>query len=282
MPAPSTMKQAAGQYSISYSTTLPWKKQTNTEEKKLKTMKPVIHSIFEECAKMTDDDYWKSIYNNCSKGKFPRGFSFKNNVLMHKKGSKVSTLQLDNCKTDTFISTRKFFQFTGGIMSVSDRKLLEDMEEDRLTELSNKEITWKDIRLEKHKEMLILEYVNDMTKNYSLSDIEKKELTTVIKKGLMLKYFNGNDIIVKDKKIINIKGLIKNKETGLFDIDAKYIKYSETYSDSLGLDTDKDEVVEFLNHWNKFLESLTLKRNKKVSTYSSSALTESVMESSKG
>lgn len=276
------MKQTAGQYSMSYSTTLPWKKTISLEEKKQKTMKPIIHEIFHDCAKMTDDDFWQSIFMNCARGKFPRCFTFKNNVLTHKKGSKVSTLQLENSKTETFISTMKFFQVMAGIMSTRDRKNLQEIEEEKLSESLNKNQKWKDIRLEKYQEVLILEYVNLLTKTYNLSSDDKKELTTVIKKGIMLKYFNNDNILLKDKKIFEIKGLIKNPETGLFDIDSDYIKNIETYSNDLGIETENSDIAGFLNNWKKFLESLNIKRNKKVSTYSSSALTESVMEYSKG
>jgi superfamily II RNA helicase len=72
---------------------------------------------------------------DCSRGKFPRGFTFKNNLLTHKKGSRITTLELNNSATEVFSATMNFFQSTAGIMSAKDRQKLQQKEEEKLLDI---------------------------------------------------------------------------------------------------------------------------------------------------
>src|SRR4051794_24053377 len=84
-----------GQYSISVAYS-PWKtdkpKTINADTKKgKKTLRPIINPIFEKCAILTEDTFWKSTFSECARGRFPRGYSFKNNLITHKKGNKITS-----------------------------------------------------------------------------------------------------------------------------------------------------------------------------------------------
>ena len=128
------MSNSVGQYSVSISFSLPWKKEKPkiTDKKRKKTLKPIVNPIFEKCADLTADIFWKSILMDCARGKFPRGFSFKNNLLSHKKGSRVTTLEVNKSATDTLVGTINFFQSVAGIMSATDREKLQQKEEEKI------------------------------------------------------------------------------------------------------------------------------------------------------
>jgi len=52
----------------------------------------VVHSIFEECAKNVEDEYWKDIFNHASRGKFPRSFSYTNKNLIYHIGNQKKNI----------------------------------------------------------------------------------------------------------------------------------------------------------------------------------------------
>ena len=267
-----------GKYSVSISFSLPWKKErprsaalTDTKKRK-KTLKPIVHSIFEKCSELTQDSFWQGIFMDCARAKFPRGYSFKNNLLTHKKGNKISTLELNSSPTDVFIMTMKFFQNTSGILSETDRKRKQDEDDQKMAELGeNEDITWKEIRTEKLKEVLIIEFINSLCIKMKFDEEEKRELITTVKKGLMLKYFNGDNIVMEGGRIIEIEGLKYNKELKCYDIDKNYIRRIERRGASLGVEiSEKKANVDFLDIWRKYLESLENKRTKRNTNFSSS------------
>jgi hypothetical protein len=209
---------------------------------------------------------------DCARGKFPRGFNFKNNLLNHKKGSKITSLELTNSATEVFSDTMNFFQCAAGIMSAKDRHKLQQKEEEKLLEEMEKDtdLSWGKIRKENLKEVLITEFIADVAKKMNFDDQEKKELTTTVKKGIMLKCFNSNNIIMEEGKIVEIDGLIYNEETNEYEIDQEYIPEKNFRKES-GLGVEKDEEkpeINFLEIWKKYLEDLENKRNKKITSFS--------------
>lgn len=266
---------AVGSYSVSVSFSLPWKKEglkakISEGKKRKKIIKPIINPIFEKCASLTEDKFWQVIFMECARGKFPRGFTFKNNLLTHKKGNKLTCLELNNSPTEVFIATINFFQTVAGIMSNSDRQKLQKQEEEKIIEqMDEEEITWKQIRKENLKDILLNEFVCDMCQKMDFNQDEKKELITTIKKGIMLKCFNADNIIMEDGKIVEIDGLIYNEKTREYEIDQSYMKKYGRKESSLGIEKDDQKIdIDFLEMWRKYLESLETKRSKKMTSFS--------------
>ena len=268
-----------GKYNVSISFfTSPWKKDkpktvvTPGNNRRKKTLKPVIHPIFEQCSQLTSDLFWAAIFMDCARGKFPRGYTFKNNLLTHKKGNKISTLELNNSPTDVFIMVMKFFN-TSGIMSETDRKRKQDEEDIKLAEQMEgyEDMTWKDVRTEKLREVMIGEFINSLSTRMKFNEEEKRELITTVKKGLMLKYFNADNIVMEGGRIIEIDGLIFNRHTNMYEIDKAYVRKTERKGQGLGVEvSESTPPVDFLQIWKKYLESLDNKRTKKNVAFSSS------------
>ena len=271
-----------GKYNVSISFfTSPWKKDkpkvpvssTPGGNRRRKTLKPVIHPIFETCSGLTSDEFWKAIFMDCARGKFPRGYSFKNNLLTHKKGNKISTLELNSSPTDVFLMTLRFFQTMSGLLSETDRKRKQDEEDIKLAEESERdfEMTWKDVRVEKLREVMISEFINSLCLKMKFNEEEKRELITTVKKGLMLKYFNADNIVMEGGRIIEIDGLIFNRHTNMYEIDKSYVRRTERKGQGLGVEvSESTPPVDFLQIWKKYLESLDNKRTKKNVAFSSS------------
>ena len=267
------MAQNVGQYSVSISSFLPWKSEKSvvTPKKNKKMLKPIINPIFEQLANLTEDIFWKTIFLDCSRGKFPRGFTFKNNVLTFKKGNKMTRLELTTNLAESFTSSMNFFQSAGGIMSKEDREKIRRKEEERILEQieSETEKNWKDIKKENLKEILLNEFINDICEELKFNDMEKRELTTTIKKGIILKCFNNENIIMEDGRIVEIEGLIYDEKKREHDIHEDYIIKRDRKTSDLGIEkTDEINTFYFMDMWKKYLDNLGNKRNKKISSFS--------------
>lgn len=268
-----------GSYSVSVNFALPWKKDKpanaiGENKKRKKTLKPIIHPIFEKCAGLTEDNFWISTFNDCSRGKFPRGFNYKNNILLHKKGNKLARCELSDSPSEVFFTTREFFRVAAGIMSAEDRKRFKQLEEEKLAEKeAKKEYKWKDIKTERLKEILINEFINNLAIKLDFDEDEKNELITTVKKGFLLKYFNSSNVIMAGFKIVEIDGLLYNEENREYEIDSRYINNKKIKKGGTGLGIEKTEKktdVDFLTMWEKYLDCLDNKKVKKSTSYSSS------------
>ena len=71
-----------GTYSVSIKSFFDsWKQKApkpEIDKKGKKTLKPILHPIFEKCSCLTSDKFWQYIFMDCARGKFPRNFSYKN------------------------------------------------------------------------------------------------------------------------------------------------------------------------------------------------------------
>lgn len=270
--------QSVGVYSVSvksfFGNIKPKTDKELLEKKRKKTLKPIIYPIFESCSKMTEDKFWQAKFMECAQGKFPRGFTYKNNLITFRKANKMHRLELSDSPAEAFIATMEFFNKSVGMMSVEDQKRLKKAEDEKLLEKlqSSKDITWKDIKTEKIKDILICEFIETLANKMCLSYEEKKELITVIKKGFMLKYFTGSNIEMEDGKIKEIDGLICDDQTRHIYIDERFmVRKATKQSFSLGIEkVESKPQIDFLEIWEKYLSSLENKRRKKNLTYSSS------------
>lgn len=165
-----------------------------------------------------------------------------------------------------------FFQARGGIMSLSDRHKMKQREEEKLIEEmeNDNELSWGQVRKENLKDVLLNEFISDICRKMNFNVEEKKELTTTINKGIMLKCFNSNNIFMENGKIVEIDGLIYNEDTNEYEIDDVYLTRKNTRKDSgLGIEKyDKETEYDFLDIWRKYLENLENKRNKRVTSFS--------------
>lgn len=267
------MSQSVGQYSVSISSFLPWKTETpvSKTKKPKKLLKPIINPIFEQLANLTEDNFWKTIFLDCSRGRFPRGFTFKNNLLKFKKGNKMTCLEITSNLVETFTSYMNFFQSAGGIMSKEDREKIKKMEEERILEQIEKETdkNWKDIKKENLKEALLNEFIKEICEDLNFNEQEKIELTTTIKKGIILKCFNNDNIIMEDGKISEIEGLVYNDKKRQHDIHKDFLVKKSSKSSDLGIGKTQDKNNPcFIDMWIKYLDNLENKRNKKISSFS--------------
>jgi hypothetical protein len=257
-----TNKIRTGSYAVTTVYSMPWvkKKTTTKRAPRKKATKKVVHEIFSRCADIVTDPYWVSIFTDCSYDKFPRGFSFKNGLLTHRKGNKINRTLVPNSPAEAISASLSFFKSAAGLMSKADRKRMQEEDEKRLADQTNiKDMKWSDISLATVKELLINEFISDVAKSDNFDTEQKNDLATTVKMGFMLKYFKNKDVEMEDGKIKSIKGLIYDREVNEYSIDPT-IKTKIPGRKYQGLGIEKRPAkphVPFIDIWEKYLNNLT-------------------------
>lgn len=190
-----------------------------------KTKRVIEYPIFDTMMNQEQDPYWKSLFDDAAVGKFPRNFKFQNGSLYYKIRSKTleHPIESDSSTNDLLEmiqAVKQFFLVTAGILSPEDlrRKKLE--EEKRILELMNNEVvSWKQIRSEKQRMIMLSLYVEKIGKKYGLSVEERKGLVQNIRIGMLAGYFHNDNISIIGNRIEEIEGLCFNEDTKEFYID---------------------------------------------------------------
>lgn len=240
---------------------------SRSRNNKNKTVREIIHPLFNECSKIILDPFWIDKFNLGSMGKFPRGFSYHDGILTYRKGSKSISIDLPNSPVEASHMIMDFFKIHGGIFSPMDQQTSLNINDQEDTAKNNNDqpITWNDIN-NKMQECLLSNYFTEMQKIMNLSQSETNNLRQVVKLGITNKYFGKYNILLDKTRISSINGLLWNNEQRYFFIDSELKPMAvRTYSrnkDALPVidPNQKDMVPQFYIKWVKYLESL----NKKV------------------
>ena len=267
--AKSNYQIPTGSYAVTTVYSMPWTKKTSSSSKtkttrgrRKKAEKKVIHPIFEQCSEISEDAYWVSIFRDCARGKFPRGFSYKNSLMTFRRGNKTVRTEITSSPHETLSICISFFKSSAGLMSNEDRERLQKEQEEKLLKsLDVSNLEWKDIRTHRVKEVLLTDYITQLSKFKNFTPDEKKELITTVKSGFMLGYLSSKQILMKDGKIDQIEGINYDDSTRKYFIDPELMtKIPTRSSKDLGLSkfTEKKKVS-FMSSWEKYLANLDKK-----------------------
>lgn len=247
-----------GNYAVNSTKSRPWLEtpinQSQSKTRRSKSLPLIINPIFDECAQLTTDPYWMSIFNQAAIGKFPRGFMYRDGYLTYKKGNRVQRLEMPQAPIEAYSACLSFFNKTAGMMSTSD--MAKNQQEYDLRISTTKSIfdcTWSDIKNSEIRKLLFSDFNEELSKRFRLTTEEKLQLSTTIHLGFYLGYFQDRQVDFREGKIHSIKGLLFNHESRLFTIDPKLqpkvVKISKRIQD--GSSRDKNSL---LSQWNKYLE----------------------------
>ena len=260
-------ERRTGTYAIATVYKIPWsdkKKKKKTGKNRKKHKNKIVNSIFYECSENIADPYWKKIFENASRGKFPRGFMFRNGVLTHKKGNKIQRLEIVESPIETLTLCISFFQQTAGLMSEIDKqRFKKDITQKLMDKYALEKIKWNEIKKEKIRELLIDDYIEELSSSMELDIQSRLELITLINKGFLVKQLSNKDIIFEKGKVISINGLIIDKKQKRFWIDPKKIpkKIKLTNQKSTNLKDTSGTSFSLIKCWKKYLENLNKKNN---------------------
>jgi len=185
-----------------------------------------LHPIFEQCAKLTLDEYWKDIFLNASQNIFPKGVRYdsKSNILFIRtqlQSGKIITEPAELGKTPeaTFKIVLEIFKERLNIFSPLDIQVkkseLTELKESRMSSL---DCEWKDIKPRSLKELIITRYIINLKKKHNLSDKNTKKAYVTLQLGFQLKQLYSDDVVYKKMAIQNIEGFVYDEETKEFKV----------------------------------------------------------------
>jgi hypothetical protein len=254
----------AGTYAVSTLGNSSWllapTNLTGKKTRKSKAIKEVIHPIFAQCTALTEDPYWKDVFNNATFGKMPKCFSYKEGVLTYKRTTRIVNMDLPQVPYEALTAAMEFFRKHRGMASELDQEMARqnqyyiDMQE------AQAKRTWRDIR-KKMRESLIDAFINDQKLRFGLNKEEQKNLVHTIKYGQLSGYFHSDSFMLQNDRISQITGLLYNPETRLFSVDMTMRPRAiRSYAKDKGNEEfEKDTVPRFGKLWFKFMDQLDRK-----------------------
>lgn len=223
-----------------------------------KTRRTPSHHVFEECAKLTTDPFWKDVLTKCSYNKFPSGFMYKEGCLTHRRGKRISKIYLPSTPEEALETTTLFFREKDHICSDQDRDKEEEYLAENVLPLPPIE-DWSQLKKKKKLlEVVLNEYIRGVIKNNGLGAGEKDQLTTILNIALIQGYFNDETVSVSENRISEIKGLVYDPQSRLFSlpVSEKKIKVTKSTSRRSEPSSGKQKlVVNFYSLWAEFLKS---------------------------
>jgi hypothetical protein len=217
--------------------------------KRTKKSKDDTYQIFQDLSEMVSDVHWKAFFTKLAIGKFPHGYSYRNQTIFFRKRTKIEKIEVQDSSYDTLNRLMNFFQNYGGFTSSDDNINIFEY----LVSQSENYQQWKDIRSKKTKQFFIQQYVEEISEKKNLNAFQKRCLSDTIHMGFLLRIIDSTDIDFEDRKIKLIKTLFWNEEKNEYELkgEAKPMRISRKTINEKGMKNS------FSAHWNRFLTHIT-------------------------
>ena len=183
----------------------------------------LVYPIFLQCCELTEDNFWKYIFEDLAYLKTPYGIYIQRDYICCNFKGKEFNYKIDISKAPQVLFTEIYNLFNKKfeLLSEKDKKNRRNLFECDMLQHAN-------ILFKKFKYELIIQFVLRMKKRWDLSWNNAKKLLSYIVLGLMLKILNKNDINFSNCKIESINGIsfenekIIYKDTLLRNINITY------------------------------------------------------------
>lgn len=188
------------------------------------------HEIFLKCVKTELLPVWRTVFINCSLGKFPKGVKYEGNMLKYKKGRHtIYSKFLDIENVEEMTKTVKYvFKKYIEIFS-ADEVAKQQLEIKNIFHEVLEIDCWKKITSYKMKNDMIKVYTLCIAKFLNLGEILRKNLEKVIQMGITEKSIVSDNIEIQNGYIKKIDNLILTKfgfgvENSTEDLFLQYIE----------------------------------------------------------
>lgn len=221
-------------------------KNTQQEAKQSK----IIYPIFLECAQYTLDAFWQQVFEDCARGKFPKGCSIDHSgetlYFKNKISKSVVIFKLNDSPEQIFKELKVLFQDQLNIKSNIDREEIR-AELDQICKTLQESFTgnWQQIKRKKIKDPIIRRYILDLKERHKLSDRETAQVAQLIKLGFLFNWISNENVIYQDQQIVDIETLQFNEDDRTFQLEEQITAGYREY---------KPKMLKLANLWEKFLE----------------------------
>ncbi len=214
-------------------------------------------NVFAKCIPLLNDEFWITVFDDLSKGKYPYGvtFSEKTSSLRCNLREKefIYTISpfdsIEKIKTDIYnLFTKKLNMFSAKD-KIENKTNFNDHERD--ITLSEKD--WK--KISKNSKNIHYEtYVTDMKHKYNLSTKQCKYLLALITTMINFKMITNNNIVFENSQISEIEGISFVYEKGAWKIQRPEYNFSkEMIIRPPATPRQKEKLLPL---WKKYLETV--------------------------
>ncbi len=174
----------------------------NQPRKKGRRERPVIHQIFEDASRETQDIFWVNSLRDAARGIFPnKKFSYNHRRLIFYTKRKASSVEIPNDPREAFKIFYEFVHFHSPIRSENDIQAIKidsaNNYRSNVKTLNNKDI-WQ----------LLQQFVTNFSNYYQLTPNARKSLESSVCLGYRLGIFDCKSVEIKNGIIVNLPGLI--------------------------------------------------------------------------
>lgn len=214
--------------------------------------KKILHPIFIECAEFTLDPYWQHVFEDCARGKLPRGsvIDATGRVVHFRCKSSDSrnfiSYKLTGSPEKILQDLKKLFQEHLNLKSRKDRLDI-GAELDIICEelQSSYSDTWKNIKRKKIKDPIIRRYILDIKEQHNLTSKETAEVAQIIRLGFLFNWISNENVIYQDRRILDIINLRFDPEERTFEIEEPVVVGRREY---------KPKISRLSTLWHKHLK----------------------------
>jgi hypothetical protein len=163
--------------------------------------KELVFAFFIECSTITNDPFWKSVFEDLAYGKCPYGCYISKNYLCCGFKGKEFYYKLDTSKsTDTIY--REVYSLLHDKMGLVSNNERQDILQKIEAKSGNLNLKRKNVR-----ELLLENYIIKNKINWQLSETDTKRLHRVILTGLVFKTITSKNIVYENGEIVKIHGI---------------------------------------------------------------------------
>lgn len=214
--------------------------------------KPIIvHQIFEDARAYSDNNLWTSLFIKFAKGKFPRDFLYRDDVLSYKHKKTYLSIHIPSDPGTAYAVITDFLRSTGLYATEEDIKRSREIQDEICEQQLNIRSTkWTEIKSPKLQAILIDAFINNFADEGQLSKASREQLRECVNMGLCVGYLNKNNIVFENGKVVEITGVYFDEEDSKFKIEECYRKKVPSRSKSSKGSTKK--MITPLSLWNDY------------------------------
>jgi hypothetical protein len=179
----------------------------------------VHYPQFLECCQYTLDDFWKDIFDNCSRGKFPKQCTYDksaNTLYIYNGNKRGDAYSLPTNGPGLFKALIEIFRGRLGIVSEKEHLATRN----NITSIDNVVYDdWKQVKSKQVRETLLHKYAQKQKRKYKLNIKEARQFLSVVNLGFNFHYLTHADVSIKNNEIVDIAKVTFNQKKRLFFID---------------------------------------------------------------
>lgn len=164
----------------------------------------VVYPLFEECANILDDEYWRALFVQCSRGRFPPGIRYDSemNILSLKADKSREIHKLSKDAEEVLPIVMAAFRSMG--MSSATEQIKNMKKGARLSRRKAKQIqSWKEIKSKLKRNELVQEFAYSICEDHK----DARYMAAVINNALRFGQIGADDIVMRDGEIEEIHGM---------------------------------------------------------------------------